>query len=62
MLMLHNVSGYSFTYHPGDRLAQLIIVPSISKSVTFSEVKVLSSTFRGDGGLGSTGVGDKTDE
>lgn len=37
----------------GDRLAQLIIMPA--PLITFTVVKSLSNTKRGDGGFGSTG-------
>ena len=40
--------------HPGDRIAQAMIVPVLKCS--FEEVAELSDTVRGTGGLGSTGV------
>ena len=39
--------------HPGDRIAQLVILPFVS--VEFNEVNELSDTERGDGGFGHTG-------
>jgi dUTP pyrophosphatase len=41
-------------YYEGDRIGQLVIMP-IPK-VEFEEVDELSSTDRGEGGFGSTGV------
>lgn len=41
----------------GDRIAQAMVIPV--KQVTFLEVDELSSTERGTGGLGSTGVAAK---
>lgn len=40
-------------YNPGDRVAQLIIMPY--PEITFEEVDELSSTDRGSGGFGSSG-------
>jgi dUTP pyrophosphatase len=42
------------SYQVGDRIAQLVVMPF--PKVSFEEVDVLSSTDRGDGGYGSTGV------
>ena len=50
---LHNLNKEPYTVRPGDRIAQLIIVP-----VTRQEVEVvdeLPDTARGQGGIGSTG-------
>lgn len=41
-------------YDVGDRVGQLIILPY--PSIEFEEVEELSSTDRGEGGFGSTGV------
>jgi dUTP pyrophosphatase len=43
----------SLKYEPGERVAQLIIVPY--PQIEFTEVDELSSTDRGEGGFGSTG-------
>lgn len=40
-------------YIPGDRVAQLIIMPY--PSIEFEEVEELSNTDRGEGGFGSSG-------
>ena len=47
-------SGMPFLIFPGDRIAQMVIVP-IARP-TYRVVKELPSTDRGDGGFGSTGV------
>jgi dUTP pyrophosphatase len=41
-------------YKPGDRVAQLIILPY--PQIEFEEVSELSSTERGEGGFGSTNI------
>lgn len=43
----------SYTIEPGDRVAQLVIMP-VSTMPVF-EVEALSDTLRGEGGFGSTG-------
>ena len=50
---LHNDSSSVRTVEPGERIAQLVILPFLS--VTFSESESLSETERGEGGFGSTG-------
>jgi dUTP pyrophosphatase len=47
-------SGMPFLISPGDRIAQMVIVP-IARP-TYRVVEELPSTDRGDGGFGSTGV------
>lgn len=50
---LHNLNKEAYTIQPGDRIAQLMIVP-----VTRHEIEVVSElpeSERGEGGLGSTG-------
>lgn len=52
-MSLHNLNKEPYTVQPGDRIAQLMIVP-----VTRQEVEVvdeLPDTARGQGGIGSTG-------
>lgn len=41
-------------YNVGDRVGQLIIIPY--PNIEFQEVEELSSTERGDGGFGSSGI------
>lgn len=50
---LHNHSDKTQWVNPGERIAQLIIMPCID--VWFNEVDELSETERGMGGFGSTG-------
>lgn len=55
MVKLTKDSGHAlFTIEPGDRIAQAMVIPF--PRVTFEEVEELSSTERGTGGFGSTGV------
>ena len=53
IVALHNDSAVSRTVTPGERIAQLVIMPFLS--VTFEEAKALDETERGEGGFGSTG-------
>lgn len=50
---LHNDSDAERVITPGQKVAQLVIVPFLS--VEFDEVETLSDTVRGAGGFGSTG-------
>ena len=50
---LHNDSDEVRKIVPGQKVAQLVIVPFLS--VEFDEVENLSDTVRGAGGFGSTG-------
>lgn len=54
IVAIHNDFDYPRMIQPGDRIAQLVIMPYLS--VYFHEVDELSDTDRGDGGFGSTGV------
>lgn len=51
---LYNLSNYSYTFEPGDKIAQLIIQPYIVED-GFEIVDSLTATERGDDGFGSTG-------
>ena len=53
-IILHNLSDEDFTIRKGDRIAQGVI--SIVPKIFITEVNELSSTERGNGGFGSTGV------
>jgi dUTP pyrophosphatase len=53
IVALHNDSASHRTVTPGERIAQLVIMPFLS--VTFDEVESLGETERGAGGFGSTG-------
>lgn len=50
---LHNDTDEVMTIEPGERIAQLILMPYIP--MVFEEVEELNDTQRGDGGFGSTG-------
>ena len=53
MVKLRNDSALRFSFEPGDRIAQAMIVQL--PSVQFVAVEELSDTQRGAGGFGSTG-------
>ena len=50
---MHNDSGETRTIQPGDRIAQLVVMPFLA--VDFEEAEELDGTERGAGGFGSTG-------
>ena len=50
---LHNHSQYECSIEPGERVAQLVILPYAAAQ--FEEAESLSGTDRGAGGFGSTG-------
>lgn len=50
---LHNDSDALRVITPGQKIAQMVVVPFLS--VEFDEVESLSDTVRGEGGFGSTG-------
>ncbi len=49
-----NLSDGSFVINDGDRIAQAVVAPVVQ--ALFEETDELSSTERGEGGFGSTGV------
>ena len=51
---LHNHGSQPQTIHPGERIAQLVIVPCMAAA--FTEADELDETERGAGGFGSTGT------
>ena len=51
---LQNSGGSEFTIQPGDRIAQLMVVPVVQPRLRL--VDELDETGRGTGGFGSTGV------
>lgn len=53
IVALHNDSDTEQTIAPGERIAQLVVMPYLP--VEFEEKDELSETKRGDGGFGSTG-------
>ncbi len=54
MVSCWNRGDNEFTIEPGDRIAQLVIVPVLQ--VDFEIVEDFASSNRGEGGFGSTGV------
>jgi dUTP pyrophosphatase len=52
-VILQNLGTEPFTFHRGDRIAQLIIAPVMA--VKFEQVPILPDTERGEGGFGHTG-------
>lgn len=53
-IIIINLGESNFEIEPGDRIAQLVLCPVIK--AVLQPVNDLSSTERGDGGFGSTGV------
>lgn len=54
-VLLINLSKERVVLRRGDRIAQMVIAPTVQ--ATLVEVEVLTDTTRGAGGFGSTGVG-----
>ncbi len=54
MVSLHNHGTKPQTIEPGERIAQLVILPYLTAA--FFEADELSETVRGEGGFGSTGT------
>ena len=55
MISAWNRGASNFTIEPGDRIAQLVVVPV--QQMEFSVVSEFLSTDRGAGGFGSSGLG-----
>ena len=55
MISCWNRSAIAYTIHPGDRIAQLLLVP-VGRA-TLRVVDSFAPSLRGEGGFGSTGVG-----
>ena len=53
IIAIHNDTNEEKVINPGERIAQLILMPYIP--MIFKEVEDLSETDRGSGGFGSTG-------
>ena len=53
LVALHNHGSLPRSIEPGERIAQLVIVPCLAAA--FAEADELSDTERGAGGFGSTG-------
>lgn len=50
---LYNLEGYTTVFKPGDKIAQLVILPIVTPTPKL--VDKFAETERGDNGLGSTG-------
>ena len=53
MIAVHNDGETARCVTPGERIAQLVILPFLPAE--FEEVEQLGETERGEGGFGSTG-------
>lgn len=53
IVAVHNDTNSDQVIQPGDRIAQLVVLPYLP--ICFNEVDVLSTTVRGEDGFGSTG-------
>lgn len=53
ILPLHNDSNFVSVINPGDRVAQLVLLPY--QRIEFNETNELSNSERGSSGFGSTG-------
>lgn len=53
-VILINLGEEDFTINNGDRIAQMVVAPVTTADFTFAEN--LSETYRGSGGMGSTGI------
>lgn len=53
IVAMHNDSEETRIVEPGERIAQMVVIPYLS--VTFEESDTLTDTERGDSGFGSTG-------
>ena len=54
IVAIHNDGGQTVHIGPGERIAQMVLLPFIPMEL--EEVDELSDTVRGEGGFGSTGV------
>ncbi len=56
-VILVNLSKEPFTVQRGERIAQMVVAEH--KRVEWEDAQELSQTARGEGGFGSTGLGEK---
>ena len=54
IVAIHNDTDEMMSIEPGERIAQLVVLPFIP--IEFEVVNELTDTKRGDGGFGSTGT------
>jgi dUTP pyrophosphatase len=55
MVSVWNRSAQAFTINPGDRIAQMVVVPVVQ--VELEVVEDFDASVRGAGGFGSSGRG-----
>lgn len=53
LVCMFNLTDKPFIFEKGQKIAQLVVLPTLYPS--FEETEVLSETARGEGGFGSTG-------
>lgn len=53
LVCMYNLNDAEFVFEAGQKVAQLVVLPTLYPS--FTEVQDLSDTSRGSGGFGSTG-------
>lgn len=53
IICLYNLNEKEFVFEAGQKVAQLVVLPTLFPS--FTQVEELSDTARGQGGFGSTG-------
>ena len=53
IVCLYNLNEKEFVFEAGQKVAQLVVLPTLFPS--FTQVEELSNTARGQGGFGSTG-------
>ncbi|MGN0022509.1 MAG: dUTP diphosphatase [Elusimicrobiaceae bacterium] len=53
LVCMFNLTDKPFIFEKGQKIAQLVVLPTLYPS--FEEAEVLSETARGEGGFGSTG-------
>jgi len=54
LVCMYNLNTTDFTFEAGQKIAQLVVLPTLYPS--FEEAETLSDTSRGTGGFGSTGT------
>ena len=54
IVCMYNLNDTEFVFEKGQKVAQLVVLPTLYPS--FEEAEELTDTSRGDGGFGSTGT------
>ena len=58
-MSIWNRSKKPYAIHPGDRVAQMVVIPV--QQIELNYVDSFEATERGEGGFGSTGVSDSVE-